>query len=91
MTKYNIYYRDWANPEAVIETADTLADARKFVDEYVKCRTIVDDENGCSDDVFYSSKVAQLLVYEGDAVTFDEDGNEDFKDAVIESPYFYTD
>ena len=45
----------------------------------------------CSDDVFHSSKVAQLLVYEGDTITFDEDGNEDFKDSVFQSPYFYTD
>ena len=44
----------------------------------------------CSDDVFHSSKVAQLLVYEGDTITFDEDGNEDFKDSVFQSPYFYT-
>lgn len=83
---YNIYFNDNVNESNMIFAAKTLDEAKAWIESELKGHTLVDENNQCSDDVFGSSKVARLEVYDGDPIV---DG--EFKDAVYVSEYFYND
>lgn len=78
--------------EAEIQSVETLELAEEFVSDYLIGKTLVDEEHPCSDDVFYSSEVAYLEVYdEYDMFDYDEDGEPmGLKSPIFSSPYFYT-
>ncbi len=88
---FEVYYADGVNPSTCQHTSDTLKAAKAWIQSQVKGHTLVGQDTGCDEEVYESSKVAMFQVYDGAAVTFTEDGAEDFHEPVYESPYFYTD
>lgn len=84
-----IYYADGVNPSTCQHTCSTLEEAKKWINEQTKGRTMIDSHAPCSDDVMGSSKTAFFAVYDGDPVNFDENGDEVFYEPIYASSYFY--
>lgn len=87
---YKVYFNDSVNEAVELTTSATLGIAKDYINDYLKGYTLVDYEHGCTDDVFTSSDVAQLEVYEGGIIKTGEDGNSYPADPVYTSDYFYT-
>lgn len=88
MKTYKVYFDN--NCETVlIETFDTIEAAKAYCDERIKGATL-DELGECTDDVFYSSKVGHLEVYENAPVVEYEDGDMVCEDPLYTSPAFYT-
>lgn len=88
MKAYKVYFDN--NCETVfIETFDTIEAAKAYCEERIKGATL-DELGGCTDDVFYSSKVGHLEVYENAHVLEDEDGDMVCEDPLYTSQAFYT-
>lgn len=85
-----IYYADGVNPSTCQHTCSTLEEAKGWIKKQLKGYTVVDDDHMCSEDVMESSKTAFFAVYDGDPVTFDENGEEVFHEPIYASQYFYT-
>lgn len=88
--KYVVYYNDGVNEVADIFSADTLDECKKWIDEYLAPMTPVDEEHNCSEDVFRSSSVFFLEVYDRPIVEVVDD-EEIFNEAVYSTPYYYAD
>lgn len=87
---YKVYFNDEVNASVELASFENIEDAKCYINDYMKGEMLVDDEHGCTDDVFCTSAVAHLEIYEGDSVKLDEDG-EPYPDMPIyESDYFYT-
>ena len=84
-----IYYADGVNPSTCQHTCSTLKEAKKWINEQLKGYTVVDDDHMCSEDVMESAKTAFYAVFDGDPVTFDENGEEVFHEPIYASQYFY--
>lgn len=85
-----IYYADGVNPSTCQHTCSTLKEAKAWIQKEIKGRTLVGRGTECDEEVFASSKVAKFEVYDGDPITFTEDGNEELHEPIYASPYFYT-
>ena len=85
-----IYYADGVNPSTCQHTCSTLKEAKKWINEQTKGRTMIDPYASCSEDVMESSKTAFFAVFDGDPVSFDENGEEVFHEPIYATPYFYT-
>ena len=87
---YKVYFNDDVNEAVELTTSATLESAKAYINDYLKGYTLVDDEHGCTDDIFASSAVAQLEVYDGGIIKTGEDGEPYPADPVYTSDYFYT-
>lgn len=90
MKTYKVYYEIHNSEAVLIETFDTIEAAKAYCDERIKGATL-DELGECTDDVFYSSKVGHLDVYENAPVVEDEDGDMVCEAPLYTSPAFYTD
>lgn len=87
---YKVYFNDEVSESVELASFEKLAEAKDYINDYLKGKILVDDDHDCTDDVFCTSAVANLEIYEGDSVKLDEDG-EPYPDMPIyESDYFYT-
>lgn len=84
-----IYYADGVNPSTCQHTCSTLKEAKKWINEQTKGRTMVDSDASCSEDVMNSSKTAFFAVYDGGPLTFNENGDEVLHEPIYASSYFY--
>ena len=67
-----IYYIDKVNPSVCVHKCNTLKEAKKWISEQLKGRTMVDEEHPCSEDEFYSSATAYYEVYDGEPVDYNK-------------------
>lgn len=89
---FNVYFNDGVNENVFLFTTTEKDKAIKFANKNVG-KVLVDDEHGCSEDVFRSSKVGCIEVYDGEPIEFEDGDNEHpfFKNTIYQTPYFYTD
>ncbi len=87
---YKVYFNDNVNEAVELTTSATLEIAKDYINDYLKGYTLVDAEHGCTDNVFASSAVAQLEVYDGAPIKTGEDGNSYPAAPVYTSDFFYT-
>lgn len=87
---YNIFVNDGVNTPSCLKKMAYLDEARKWADDYVSERLIVDENNPCSEEVLQSSRTANLQVYDGEPIAM-EKGEATLKEPVYESATFYTD
>ena len=73
-----------------MHTCSTLEEAKEWIAHELEGRTMVDDDHQCTEDVMASSKTAFFAVYDGDPITFNENGDEVFHEPIYASQYFYT-
>lgn len=88
---YIVYFNDNVNEIAALGNFATEEEARSFAEKQLEGVMYVDEEHNCTDDVFYSSKVAYVEIYNGEPVTFDEEGEEVYNEAIFISAPFYSD
>ena len=86
----NIYFYDGVQQSTCVHTSSTLEKAKKWVNKQLKGYTMVDDDHPCSDDVIASSRTAQYMVFDGEPITTDEDGELCLAEPINASDYFYT-
>ena len=84
-----IYYAAGVNPSPCPPPCSTLEEAKKWINEQIGGYTMVDPYAPCSEDVMESSKTAFFAVYDGDPITFNENGDEVFHEPIYASSYFY--
>lgn len=91
MEKFNVY-QNFNNSESVkLAEYETLEEALAFVNEELTGYEILGKDNGCSEDVFASSKVGNFEIFEGSPILYDEDGDDcGCAEPAYVSPYFYT-
>lgn len=73
---YHIYLIRHNSEDVHFADADSLEEAKNWIDEETKGLVKVDEEHNCSEDVFNSSKVCHYEVYFGDMVKTNDDGEE---------------
>ena len=89
---YHIYLVRNNSDDAHFADADSLEEAKKWIDKETKGLVKVDEEHNCSDDVFNSSNVCHYEVYFGDMVKTNDDGEEvPNVNVVFKSDYYYYD
>ena len=89
---YHIYLIRHNSEDVHFADADSLEEAKKWIDKETAGLVKVDDEHNCSDDVFNSSKVCHYEVYFGDMVKTNDDGEEVLNvNVVYKSDYYYYD
>ena len=88
--KFNVYFNDEVNCPVVVFSADTLKECKDWIKDELKCKTPVNDEYPCTDDVMYSSRTFYYEVYEGDIIV-EVDGEPVFNNCCYYSNYYYTD
>lgn len=89
---YHIYLIRHNSEDAHFADADSLEEAKKWIDKETAGLVKVDEEHNCSDDVFNSSKVCHYEVYVGDMVKTNDDGEEvPNVNVVFKSDYYYYD
>lgn len=89
---YHIYLIRHNSEDVHFADADSLEEAKKWIDEETEGLVKVDEEHNCSDDVFNSSKVCHYEVYFGDMVKTNDDGEEvPNVNVVYKSDYYYYD
>ena len=89
---YHIYLNRHNTEDAHFADADSLEEAKKWIDKETAGLVKVDEEHNCSDDVFNSSKVCHYEVYVGDMVKTNDDGEEvPNVNVVYKSDYYYDD
>ena len=84
-----IYYIDKVNPSVCVHKCNTLKEAKKWISEQLKGRTMVDEEHPCSEDEFYSSATAYYEVYDGEPVDYNKYAPY-LNAPLLESDLFYT-
>lgn len=87
---YKVYFNDEVNESVELASFDGLTEAKDYINDYMKDEMLVDDDHDCTDDVFCTSAVAHLEIYEGDSIKLDEDGDPYPDMPIFESAYFYT-
>lgn len=85
-----IYYDDGVNPGVCLHTCSTLEEAKGWINEQLKGYTVVDDDHMCSEDVMESAKTARYVVYDGEPITLEEDGEPILAEPIYRSDHFYT-
>ena len=89
---YKVWLDNNANGLAVIDSFIVSEDAVKYAKKYASEHTWVDNQHQCAEDVFASSKIAKVKVYEGDPFKFvGEDDAPIENECLYESGYFYID
>ena len=89
---YHIYLIRHSSDDVHFADADSLEEAKKWIDKETKGLVKVDEEHNCSDDVFNSSKVCHYEVYFGDMLKTNDDGEEvPNVNVVFKSDYYYYD
>ena len=86
-----IYYNDGENPCVLMHTCDTLEEAKEWISQELKGRTMVDDEHQCTEDVLTSSETALYEVIYGEPIIINEYNEPGFEVPVYVSGLFYTD
>lgn len=90
MKKFVVYYNDGVNEMCDMFQSDSIDECKQWIADDAKGRIMVDDDHGCSDDVFYSPKVFCYEVYEAPYMEI-IDEEEVFHDPVYVSDYYYAD
>ena len=85
-----IYYDDGVNPWVLMHTCDTLEEAKEWISQELKGRTMVDDDHQCTEDVLTSSETALYEVIDGEPIILNEYGEPDFAKPIYGSDLFYT-
>ena len=85
-----IYFDDGVQPSKCVHTCSTIEEAKQWISEQLQGFTMVDDDHPCSDDVIASSRTAMYVIFDGEPITIDEDGEPTFAEPIYESDYFYT-
>lgn len=89
---YHIYLNRHNSDDVHVYDADSIEEAKEWIDEETKGLVKVDEEHNCSDDVFNSSRVCHYEVYFGDMVKTNDDGEEvPNVNVVYKSDYYYYD
>ena len=89
---YHIYLNRHNSDDVHFADADSLEEAKKWIDKETKGLVKVDEEHNCSDDVFNSSRVCHYEVYFGDMVKTNDVGEEvPNVNVVYKSDYYYYD
>ncbi len=89
--RYNVYYNDGSGSLACVASAETLAEAQKFVGEKITSRPMVDDDS-LNHDEYNADHVARFDIYHGEPSDIDFNGDEcDQQPPVYSSGYFYVD
>lgn len=85
---YHIYLIRHNSDNVHVYDADSLEEAKKWIDEETKGLVKLDEEHNCSDDVFQSAKVCHYDVFLGDMVKV-VDGEPNLN-VVYQSDYYYS-
>lgn len=85
-----IYYDDGVNPGVCVHTCSTLEEAKTWIGQELKGCTMVDADHQCSEDVMESAKTAFYVVFGGEPITLEEDGEPILAEPVYRSDPFYT-
>lgn len=88
--KYNVYYNDGVNEIANVFSADTLEACKAWINEQLECRTPVNEEYPCTDDVMYSSDTFFYEVYDRPIVETVDD-EDIFNEQIYSTDYYYAD
>lgn len=88
---YKVYYNDAVNEPSLLYTCEKLSSAFSYCAKYVNEKVLVDEEHNCSDDVFMSSAVAHLEIYDGALIKTDIQGNMSICNPIAYTEYFYKD
>lgn len=85
-----IYYDDGVNPGVFLHTCSTLEEAKGWINEQLKGRTMVDDDHQCTEDVLASAETALYVVFDGEPILLTEYNEPGFEVPVYVSGLFYT-
>lgn len=87
---YHIFLSRHNSDDVNVYDADSLEEAKKWIDEETKVLVKVDEEQNCSDDVFNSSNVCHYEVFVGDMVKVVDGEEEPNLNVVYQSDYYYS-
>ena len=73
-----------------MHSCSTLEAAKGWINEQLKGYTVVDDDHMCSEDVMESAKTALYVVFDGEPIIINENGEPGFEVPVYVSDLFYT-
>ena len=85
-----IYFNDGVNLVECVHTCSTLEEAKKWISHELKGRTIVDADHQCTEDVMTSSKTGLYVVFDGEPISLDKDGEPNLAEPIYSSDHFYT-
>jgi len=88
---YEVFYEDMVNAPAHLGTFGDLKSAKTFAEEYAKGHTLVGENNGCSDEVFNSAKVARCEIYVDGIRVIGEYDEAELVEPAYTTAYFYED
>lgn len=84
---YSVYYNDQVNEMALLATFAVFGDAKKYVEDHMKCVEIADE--------IYENETCMYACYEiykGNAYAYiDEEGEMQFNDCIFMSKDFWVD
>ena len=86
----NIYFNDEVQSSVCVHTCSTFEEAKSWISKQLKGYTMVDTDHACTEDVMTSSKTALYQIFNGEPITFDEDGEPNLAEPIYESDYYYT-
>ena len=90
---YNVYYNNGVESGILMYSTSVKEDAIEWAEREIKDKVKVDNEHSCSEEMFQTSRIAYLEVYDGEFADFDEDDvefeNPKFNDPIYQTSYYY--